>query len=990
MKGKLLNTGFKKPFILLLIVHSFLFFMNVNHANCQKSEIIGTILDSKTRETLVGANVIILKSGTGVSTDLNGDFQLMVEPGTYHLQISFISYKPKDLTNIVVKEGKTTDLGNILLESESQMLEEVVVKERKKTDTEISLISSIKTNNLAVTGITSQQISKTQDKDAAEAIRRVPGVTITQGRFIVVRGLEDRYSTVWLNNTAAPSSEADKRAFSFDVIPSAAIDRMMVYKTPAPELPADFAGATVQIFTKNIPDKTGLNIRYKLGYRVGTTFDDFMTYEGGKYDWLGFDDGKRSLPANFPSVEELGNMHNFNDIPENTPPVIAAKKIKIESLSESFNTIWTGEQTTAPLDNTVEFDYTGKFDAGKSSVGNITSVIYRNEYSFATVEKSEHHDVEAFYSDTDSIDYKPYYDYTDQESVNNTMLGVIHNWSLLSKQGTVYEFRNLFNQIGKKWFIQRNGKEPYFDPNARLDSQEIGFQARTIYSGQLGVNHNFDENKLLNVTAGFSYANKNEPDIRRVQSFLNTDSTSKYFNQYAVQIDAQASPTYLGRLYLETEENILNTAVNYSQKLFFGNFHPTIKTGAYVEFKDRQFNARNIAFTIGRNYSSSNDSIRYLRPVDLIFDPQYIDSTGIWVNENTSKTDSYQASGELIAGYVGIELPVANWLSIYTGARIERNRLEIFDFKDPISGDTVAVLDTINIFPSLNVMFHINDKSKIRVAYGKSTNRPEFREIAPFTFYDFYSRSSITGNTKLKNAYIHNLDLRYEFYPSLSEIITVGGFYKKFINPIEQRLVPGAGDDKRSVYSANLVEAESYGVEVESRVLISSLASFGGSKFPQSLFLVVNTSLLATEIVESTETSEEYIRDKKRPMQGQSPFIVNAGIYYDNADAGFMASILYNIIGDRILVVGDPLRPHVVEKSRNLIEINIARKIGKNLEIKVGVDDLLNEPVQLVQESKIKMKNQGEETFSEEIQVDRNFRSFLPGRKFSLGISLKI
>ncbi len=285
----------------------------------QKGDIKGIVVDSKIKETLIGANVVIQGTTMGASTDLDGSFKLSVSPGTYNIEVSFISYKIKIIENVKVINGQLTDIGKIELEEESTTLGEVTVQERKKTDTQLALINSIKTNNVAVTGITFDQISKTQDKNAAEAIRRVPGITIMDDRFIVVRGLEPRYNTVWLNNSAAPSSESDSRAFSFDAIPSSAIDRMMVYKTPAPELPADFAGAAIQLYTKNLPEKNGFNIRYKAGFRTGTSFNDFTTYEGGKYDWLGFDDGTRDLPEDFPDVAGLAELHDFSDNGLNTP-----------------------------------------------------------------------------------------------------------------------------------------------------------------------------------------------------------------------------------------------------------------------------------------------------------------------------------------------------------------------------------------------------------------------------------------------------------------------------------------------------------------------------------------------------------------------------------------------------------------------------------------------------------------------------------------------
>jgi hypothetical protein len=972
----------------LVIISLFLFIIPFSLLG-QKGEITGVIIDNQVKETLTGANVVIQGTTMGASTDFDGSFKLSVDPGIYTLEISFISYKVKLIDNIKVQTGKVTNIGTITLEEESTALGEVTVHERRKTDTQIALISAIKTNNIAVTGITNEQISKSQDKNAAEAIRRVPGITIMNDRFIIVRGLEDRYSSTWLNNTTAPSSESDKKAFSFDAIPSSAIDRMMVYKTPAPELPADFAGAAVQLYTKNLPEKNSISFSYKAGYRTGTTFQDFTSYSGGKFDWLGFDDGTRDLPDQFPDTEGLGQLHDFSDNGINTPAVISGKKKEIERISEQFNKTWSGSQTNAFIDNAFDIIYTGKFKIKENALGNITSLVYRNDFDYQKVTKAEHHDIDILRSQLDSMDYRPYYDYLDNEYYNNTTLGLMHNWSFQLKKGTLFEFRNLFNQIGKKWYVQRNGKNYYFGADSYLDSHEMGFQSRSVYSGQLAGKHKFGENIALDATLGFSYADRNEPDVRRVQSYQNNDSTSQYFQQYGVQIDQQASPNYLGRLYLKTQEKIWNAAANYQHKFWIGSFGPTVKAGFYYEQRDREFDARNIAFTKGTNYNSSRDSIIYLQPVDLMFDDKYVDSAGIWVDENTNPDDTYKAESNLMAGYLALDLPVAAWLSIYTGVRVEQNRTELYDFKT-VTGDTTAKIDTLNYFPSVNLLFHINDKNKIRLAYGKTINRPEFREFAPFSYYDFFTSTSITGNIELKNAYIHNVDLRYEFYPGLIEMITIGAFYKNFINPIEQRLVPGAGDDKRSVYSANLEDATSIGGEIEVRTSLYRFGELWNAKFLKNISIVANAAYLVSEITEIADTTEAFVRDYQRPMQGQSPYIVNTGVFYENADIGLMANIMYNVIGERIITVGDPGRPNVVEKPRNLLDFTASKKIGKRWEVRFGIEDILNEPIQLIQEVKINIRDVNDGAPSEVQYEEKIYSSYKPGTKFSFGISLKI
>jgi outer membrane receptor protein involved in Fe transport len=223
----------------------------------------------------------------------------------------------------------------------------------------------------------------------------------------------------------------------------------------------------------------------------------------------------------------------------------------------------------------------------------------------------------------------------------------------------------------------------------------------------------------------------------------------------------------------------------------------------------------------------------------------------------------------------------------------------------------------------------------------------------------------------------------------MNEMITIGGFYKNFNNPIEQRITPGAGDDKRSVYYANLVDATSIGGEIEIRSSLSNLGKLFGTKALDKFSVVANAAYIHSEITEVPDTADSFVRDKKRAMQGQSPYIVNAGLFYENADMGLMANIVYNIIGERIVTVGDPGRPHVVEKPRNLLDFTIAKKIGTKWEVRFGIDDLLNQPVELVQRIRVSVPSEngsGEEQVDE---VEKIYTSYKPGTKFSFGVSLK-
>ncbi len=276
----------------------------------QTGIIKGIVKDKKTGETLVGVNVWIEAISKGNSTDINGEYVINNVPtGIYRLSISIISYRKTIFENVKVSKDKVTTL-NIDLEEEITLMKEVEIVDKRLTNTDISIISSIKSTNLVANGISGQQITKSQDRDASEVIKRIPGITIFNGKFVIVRGLNQRYNNVFLNNASTPSSEPDTRAFSFDIIPSSLLDNIMVYKTPSPELPADFSGAFIDVTTKNTPSKNTVEITYSISAREHTTFNDFYKYKGGSLDFIGVDDGTRALPAGFPNTDEFNSIAN--------------------------------------------------------------------------------------------------------------------------------------------------------------------------------------------------------------------------------------------------------------------------------------------------------------------------------------------------------------------------------------------------------------------------------------------------------------------------------------------------------------------------------------------------------------------------------------------------------------------------------------------------------------------------------------------------------
>lgn len=930
----------------------------------QTGSIEGVATDKVSKETLPGVTIVIDGTSTGISADAEGHFLLTrLKPGKYRVRASYIAYDPLIIDNVKVEAGKTTKL-QIALTENAVALKEVNVTGLRKTNTEQSVINVTRMSPLVSTGISGQQILRSQDKDASEVIRRLPGTTIIDDRFIVVRGLAQRYNSVWLNNTATPSSEADAKAFSFDVIPASMIENMIIIKSPAPELPADFSGGFVKITTVNVPEKNSLFITYGLGVSQGTTAGSFQQYQHSGTDWLGFDNGYRSLPKDMPS--------HLNEYENATNPDILNR---ITQLGRELNKTWAPVTGTAYADQRFSFGFNRRFKVGNQTFGNISSVTYSNTNNMDKI-TTNNYSIYDFKNDRSSyIDQ-----FLDNQYTNSVKLGLVHNWTWSPAEGQKIEFRNLFNQIGMNRVTDRTGRE-WYDEGRFIRSTELRYLERSVYSGQLAGEHSFNNDKTkLDWVAGYSFSNKKEPDLKRYRYITDSQDTSQYFLVFASNPDLSSE----SQMWFDLKENILSASVNFVRQLDLPGFKPELKAGFYFENKNRTFAARNFGYSAPG--SASNFGMTYL-PVDQIFaDENFNLNDGIKLGEVTSLSDSYDASNHQIAGYIAAKVPITPKITLYTGLRAEKNIQKLNSYRQGTSIPVNVVRDTLNFFPSANLAFSLNTKNMLRAAYGLSVNRPEFRELAPFYFVDFDLNAGIYGNPSIRQAYIQNFDLRFEHYPSPNETFNFGVFYKNFRNPIEMVIL---GNNPTQYSFENVASAYSYGIETDVR---KSLGFISGA---ENFSFILNATLISSKV---HFDNSDLQRD--RPLQGQSPYMINAGLFYYNDNNGLMVTTLYNIIGKRIVAVGRPSPnqwediPNIYEMPRNALDLAVSKKFGKNFEIKAGIRDIFNQKVRLTQtvDTNVNMSDytNGAVSGTRYFKREQITKSYQPGRYFTLALTYKL
>ena len=925
-----------------------IFLSAISFSFAQNGTIRGTIKDTKTKEDLVGATVFIEALNRGVAADINGFFSISNVPaGKYKLKVSFVGYKIKFIDDVQVLAQQVTEI-NTFVDEEGATLKEVKVVGQKLTNTEVSVISEIKAAQQIVSGISAAQISKTLDRNAAEVVKRVPGVTIFGDRFINIRGLNERYNTVMLNNVFTPSMESDARSFSFDILPSNQIDRILVYKSPAAELPGEFAGGVVKIFTKSIPDQNSFTVDYGTSYRDGTTGKDFYAPQAGAIAWTGFNDGFSDLPKYFPSTADLKNISATN--PQ-----------RLQQVGQSMKNSWTPVQSSAMPDQRLALTSAYKFDLGDMTLGNVTAVNYsntrtrftksQNDFTFSKIATTGEPDVNSFF--------------IDEQYSNAVRVGVLHNWALKINSNHTIEFKNLYNQLSNSQFIDRRG----FENGADWEIRSFNQNYRGIYTGQLVGKHKFNNDKTnLDWVVGYNKSFNELPDYKR---FRYDAGGQLYVPQGAVQA------FNLGRTNIILDEKAITSSVNLIQKLVVkkgttkeDNKEVEVKAGVFFEAKDRTFNARNLGFV---QANSSLFNIGTL-PIETIFAPQNINTTnGVKIDEQTNNSDAYTASNNLVAFYLSGNYSFTQKLNLIAGVRAESNQQKLNGFDNRDGKPVNFNRNILNILPSLNLTYNFSEKSLLRLAYGKTLNRPEFREIAPFTFYDFVLNRVVTGNPAINNASIDNYDFRYEWYPTPSEIVSVAAFYKNFTNPIEVVFTSGANpnvsfDNAKSAYSA--------GVEVEAR---KSLAGLSSSSFLNNTNLVFNATFIYSRV--SINPNIAFTQSDNRPLQGQSPYIINGGINYNDQKSRLQINLLYNVIGKRIYAVGNNFGtpyPDWYEMPRNILDITFSKGITKNFLVKGGITDILNQKALILQD--------GNQDTVFDTKKDQTIQAYNPGSVFSLGL----
>ena len=538
-------------------------------------QIKGVVIDQKSKETLIGA--VITVDGTNVKaiTNIDGNFQIdgLDKEKTYTLYINYIGYKTQKIDGVQAKDADQV----IALQPDEQQLKEVTITAVERRNTDAAMIQVAKSSPVIVSNVSAQEISRTQDTNAGEVIRRVPGVSLIDDKFVMVRGLSQRYNNVWVNGGAVPSSEADSRAFSFDIIPSSQIDNLTIVKSPTAEYPADYSGGFIIVNTKEIPAENSFNIAVGGNWNTSSAFKDFSYSKGSGTDFLGFDNGLRNLN---------GGIHaDLNpQLDANGKPV---GDYATSLLGNRLNNDWLVKNRKPLGDLKLAASLNQRWMLGGRTLGMLAALNYTNEYR--TYENMENN----LYGIYDAANDKPNYlrHSVDDQYNNNVRLGAMLNFTFLSKDGNhKYQLKNIFNQLATSRYTWRDG----VSAQSNLErSAEYYYRSRTTYNGQLTGKHTFTSD-ALDWSIGYAYANRHLPDRRR---YLIDDALES-------GVYALSTGNDISREWTQLDEHILSLGVNDKHYFKFGNFEPDLLVGAYGEYRSREYQTRNCINSVALGWTS--------------------------------------------------------------------------------------------------------------------------------------------------------------------------------------------------------------------------------------------------------------------------------------------------------------------------------------------------------------------------------------------------
>jgi len=862
------------------------------------------VWDAATQEALAGASVVALRlGGVGVLTDTLGiaELALPVTSDTLWLEVRYVGYGS---VRVPITSRSPLFL-EVKMQGEGVIQEEVVILARQETRTEVALLAALQQMPQIATGLSAQTIQRTPDRSAAAVLSRVTGVSLQDGRFLVVRGMSERYNPVLLNRLPAPATEPDSRGFDLEILPAGLIDQVRVYKTPAAYQSADFGGGIVEILTRRSTEKPTLHFQLRSAYLQGTTFRPGLANARFPSDWWGGGVAERALPIGFPqdlSGLSAAQVRQWAEALPNTfrvqrlPTVMPATQMALTYGTPLGKKLWL-------------------LTGGSYSRSFQTLTIERNRYEVRVLAPAANPKLFA-YKDYQTTHYTRAFGFanlvwmpsrTHQLELNTFLARLVEDETILREGFSLY---------------QRGADVPF-------RNYSLQYLARTLASIQVGGTHQLSEKNTLRWDVGGTATLRDEPDFRRVR-------TVKEPGDSVYRIITPPGPTTFdaARFYSALRQYGVTGQVSWLTE-WKGI---RLVAGLHGQALTRAFWARWFSYTIPSTASPAFVLEWTALPIEKAFSQEYL--SVLRLREGTNPTDRYQAHQYEAAAFLSSE---RQWkrLSLALGLRYEYTEQVL---TSATATGPLAVRTPFPLFmPFLQAGYTLSARERPRLAYSRSLNRPALREVAPFLYYNFALEIQQAGNPTLRPARLHHLDLRYELSPSLEQLVAVGAFYKRIENPIETYILRGA--DQPTVRFGNAPQADLLGLEVEARLRLA-----------RRLRGILNAAYIWSQVdmglaVYGTSGATAPSQNRFRPLQGQSPYLVNFLLLYTSSDSRWEVATAGQLNGPRLWWVGDNFNPSVFEMPRPIWDMHCRRRLGQHTYLQVQVRDILNAPFVYRQDS---------------------------------------
>lgn len=869
--------------------------------------ITGRVIDESTGSPLALAQVYLPGTGIGALTDLDGRYDLRNVPaGGHELVVELLGFARKTVTGVQVARGEVTQV-DVALPPEAIALEELTVTVAAERGNTVRLLSERKRAPMVVDAIGSDQIERSPDGDAASALKRVPGLTVVNDRYVYVRGLGERYGNATLNGAPLPSAEPDRKTVPLDIIPSRLLESVATAKTYLPNQPGDYAGGLVEIRTRRFPSYGMFKFSSTVGLNTESSLQSGLGYRGGDLDFFGFDDGTRNLPAGVPGERLLASNTTAEEL---------------ERLGEGFAGPWGPTGRRHPPDQAYALAFGNEVMIGDRPLGFFGSVTHANRY--------HRRDglIERVFASAGGAD--PELDYRGRGSTRSVGLGALFNASLGLGPTNRISVTSVYNRSVDDEARILQGFN--LDSNTDQRNTRIRYVAQTLWNTQLSGEHRlgFFLGSKLGWRASYSRATRYEPNTREV---LYREADGVFLFDTFVQSGSI--------FHQDLEEDGLAAGLDLEIPFQFRSLPAALTVGGSIDRRDRDALTRRFRF-LPVPGALIGDSVRALPPNEL-FSPENIAPDSFQIHEATFPGDNYEAEQSVRAAFAMIDVEIVPRLRLVAGARVESAEQTVtptgrFVTSEPPRG---AKLDDTDVLPGMNLTYRLGPDMNLRLGLSRTLARPQLRELAPFGFADYAGSHLVIGNPTLERSRIQNYDLRWEWFPDAGSVLAVSAFYKRFDDPIESLVVPSTELIKSWV---NAEGATNFGAELEIRSSLGTLArGLEGLQLNANLTLVESqvdvggTATVFTGGVPLTLT----LQDRDRPLQGQSPYVVNLGMTYTIPSFGARTTVLYNRFGRRIDSVGQLALPDIYEEARDQFDVVLEKELTRHFDLKFTASRLL-------------------------------------------------